>query len=387
MHLQISAKAEDGNSDRISESGPSQSGPSQPETALSCLAKVAAHHGVDLSVDRLRHTYAIGTDPISQTLLLRITKEAGLRARVAPLKWETLLGLGEAYPALVQLINGNWVVVIAACHDAAGEDALSIFDPLAERPEPLVVAKKNFCDNWRGEVILVKRSRAQQASQRPFGFRWFVPELIRERRLLTDVAVAAVLLYALGLVTPFFFQLVIDKVLVHESFTTLLVLTAGAAIALAFDALFSFLRRYLLLYATNKVDIRVATKTFGHLLGLPISFFEHISAGVLVKHMQQARSYSGVSDRSTVLDDAGRAFAPGLHPRALSVQCQTDASCTRIHWFEWTRRYFARGAVPTSALQPLPSRRGSPGPSRRDGAWDANGQIVGHGTLAGQGLG
>jgi ATP-binding cassette subfamily B protein len=75
---------------------------------------------------------------------------------------------------------------------------------------------------------------------------------------------------------------------VHESFTTLYVLAAGAAAALAFDAIFGFLRRYLLLYATNKVDIRIATKTFGHLLGLPVTFFEHISAGVLVKHMQQA---------------------------------------------------------------------------------------------------
>ena len=96
------------------------------------------------------------------------------------------------------------------------------------------------------------------------------------------------LLYALGLALPIFFQLVIDKVLVHESYTTLYVLAVGAAVALVFDAIFSFLRRYLLLYATNRIDIRVATKTFGHLLGLPIAFFEHISAGVLVKHMQQA---------------------------------------------------------------------------------------------------
>src|SRR5204862_514722 len=92
----------------------------------------------------------------------------------------------------------------------------------------------------------------------------------------------------LGLALPIFFQLVIDKVLVHESFTTLYVLAAGAAGALAFDSIFNFLRRYLLLFATNKVDIRVGTKTFGHLLGLPITFFEHSSAGVLVKHMQQA---------------------------------------------------------------------------------------------------
>ena len=61
-------------------------------------------------------------------------------------------------------------------------------------------------------------------NSRSFGFRWFIPELFRERRLFVDVAIAAVLLYALGLVVPVFFQLVIDKVLVHESFTTLYVL-------------------------------------------------------------------------------------------------------------------------------------------------------------------
>jgi ATP-binding cassette, subfamily B, bacterial HlyB/CyaB len=264
------------------------SGTAHPQTALQCLARVAGHHGVDLSVDRLRHTYAVGDGPISQALLLRMAKEAGLRARTTKLTWDALLGLGEAYPALVHLANDNWVIVAAACKDAAGNDAVTVLDPLAEQPEPLVVAKERFCAKWHGNVLLLKRNLGLDTTPRPFGFRWFIPELFRERRLFTDVAVAAVLLYALGLVVPIFFQLVIDKVLVHESFTTLYVLATGVAIALMFDAVFTFLRRYLLLYATNKVDIRIATKTFGHLLGLPISFFEHISAGVLVKHMQQA---------------------------------------------------------------------------------------------------
>jgi ATP-binding cassette subfamily B protein len=262
--------------------------PQQPQTALQCLVSVAGHHGLDLSADRLRHTYAIGDVPISQVLLLRMAIEAGLRARRTRLTWATLVRLGEAYPALAQLANGNWVVVAAPCKDATGDEAVSVFDPLAERPEPLVVAQEKFCANWRGDVILLKRKRGTAGLARPFGFRWFVPELLRERRIFADVAVAAILLYALGLVVPIFFQLVIDKVLVHESFTTLYVLAAGAAIALGFDAVFTFLRRFLLLYATNKVDIRVATKTFRHLVSLPISFFERISAGVLVKHMQQA---------------------------------------------------------------------------------------------------
>ena len=258
-------------------------------TALDCLARIAAHHGIDLSVVGLRHAYALDSNPVSLDLLLRMARDAGLRARHARIDWGTLHRLEEALPALTCLANGNWVVVLRAGQAPDGSEAVSVFDPLAERAgEPLVVGKDLFCARWSGDAILMKRERPSSDGPTAFGLRWFVPELLRQWRLFADVAVAAILLYALGLALPIFFQLVIDKVLVHESFTTLYVLAAGATAALTFDAIFGFLRRYLLLYATNRVDIRVATRTFAHLLGLPITFFEHIAAGVLVKHMQQA---------------------------------------------------------------------------------------------------
>lgn len=262
---------------------------SATRTALECLARVAAHHGVDLPPERLRHAYVVDGSPIALNLLLRMAKDAGLRARHTRLDWGALFRLGGAYPALVRLKNGNWIVVLGAGEGPDGIEVISIFDPLAERrDEALVVDRQLFCARWAGEAILVKRGSRTADGRPAFGLRWFIPELLRQWRLFADVAIAAILLYALGLALPIFFQLVIDKVLVHESFTTLYVLAGGATAALAFDAIFGFLRRYLLLYATNKVDIRVATKTFGHLLGLPVTFFEHISAGVLVKHMQQA---------------------------------------------------------------------------------------------------
>ena len=262
---------------------------SAARTALDCLARVANHHGVDLPVERLRHVYAVDGTPPSVDLLLRMAKEAGLRAQATQLDWGVLFRMGEAYPVLLRLSNGNWVVVLRAAERSDGAAAVVVFDPLAERQdEPLIVDQDQFCARWQGDAILIKRENLSSEGRKKFGIRWFVPELLRQRRLFADVAICALLLYALGLALPIFFQLVIDKVLVHESFTTLYVLAAGAAAALLFDAIFSFLRRYLLLYATNKVDIRVATKTFGHLLGLPVTFFEHISAGVLVKHMQQA---------------------------------------------------------------------------------------------------
>jgi len=127
------------------------------------------------------------------------------------------------------------------------------------------------------------------------GFLWFVPELIRQRTLLRDVAVAALVLHVLGFATPLFFQITVDKVLVHESYATLSVLSDGIVVALLFDAVFTYLRRYLLLFASNKSDVRVGTRTFQHLLRLPLAYFERRSAGVIVKHMQQSRGFSSSS--------------------------------------------------------------------------------------------
>lgn len=255
-------------------------------TNLHCLALIGRHHGVDLSPERLLHDYDVGETRVTTRQLLRMAKDAGLRARSHRLSWNSLLQLGEAYPALAELENGNWIVITGGS-ELEGKCTISVLDPLAERPERMDLGESEFTKRWHGNIILIKRDYPITQDDQPFGFRWFVPDIVRQRSLFRDVGLAAVILYGLGLATPIFFQLVIDKVLVHQSYATLVVLLVGMAVALVFDAVFTFLRRYILLYATNRIDIRVATRTFGHLLSLPIELFEQASAGVLVKHMQQ----------------------------------------------------------------------------------------------------
>ena len=135
--------------------------------------------------------------------------------------------------------------------------------------------------------MLLKKHYSILEENQPFGLRWFIPEFYRQRALLSQVALAILSISLIGLAIPIFFQLVVDKVLVHESYNTLTVLGFGVMVMLLFNAALEYLENYFLLFATNRIDIRLATRTFAKLLSLPVDFYERISSGVLIKHMQQ----------------------------------------------------------------------------------------------------
>ena len=278
--------------------------------------------------------------PVATRQLLRMAKDAGLRARQATAF--VAVACSSLATPIRCLPNSKTATGWSspAPRPAATARRWSGFSTRSpQRPELLLLTEEQFAKSWRGSVVLLKRNYRISDADQPFGFRWFVPELLRQRSLFRDVAIAAFVLYGLGLAMPIFFQLVIDKVLVHESYATLTVLTIGIAIALVFDAVFTFLRRYLLLYATNKIDIRVATRTFGHLLNLPIALFEQASAGVLVKHMQQtSRIREFLTGRLflTLLDGA---FAAGLRAGPAALQRQADACGARLRRPRRPRRH------------------------------------------------
>jgi subfamily B ATP-binding cassette protein HlyB/CyaB len=172
----------------------------------------------------------------------------------------------------------------------AEAEEVAVGDPLADNQRaPLVLKRASLEDAWGGEAVYLRRTASAAAEGQAFGLRWFVPELLRQKSLLRDVAVAAVVLHVVGLAMPIFFQLVIDRVLVHQTYTTLYILVLGVVLAIMFEAMFGFLRQYLVLYATSRIDVRLAGRVFAHLVSLPISFFEKTLSGVVLQHVQQHR--------------------------------------------------------------------------------------------------
>ena len=255
-----------------------------PHTVIQCLTAIAQHHGLQVNPERVIDDYALAAEEPADALLLRIAADIGLKARVDTMSWDMLLAQSGVFPLMARLNSGNGVIVVGA--RAEGEGKVAVLDP-EQGAGVLLLDRTQFCTRWEGEVLLVKRQHALTDPNQPFGLRWFIPEILKQKAAFRDIAIAALAMHFLALASPIFFQLVIDKVLVHQSSSTLAVLGVGIVIALVFDSLFGFLRQILTLGATNKIDMRLTRRTFGHLLSLPIDYFETTTAGVVTRHMQQ----------------------------------------------------------------------------------------------------
>lgn len=257
-----------------------------PHTTIQCLAAIAQHHRLAINPERLIDDYALGPEEPGAATVLRIAAEIGLKAKADKFTWETLQAQGGVFPLIARLSDGNCIIVMAASAKDGGQ--VAVLNPLADNAtEVLVIDREKFCSQWRGDVFLMKRLYALPEENQPFGFRWFIPEILKQKSAFRDIAITAMAMHFLGLASPLFFQLVIDKVLVHQSASTLWVLGVGVVAALVFEAIFGFLRQILTLAASNKIDMRLTRRVFAHLLSLPIDYFETTTAGVITRNMQQ----------------------------------------------------------------------------------------------------
>ena len=117
--------------------------------------------------------------------------------------------------------------------------------------------------------MLVKRRSGAPSGHEKFGFSWFYQAIVKYRRLLAEVVVTSFFIQLFALITPLFFQVIIDKVLVHRSLTTLDVLGVGLLAVSFFEVVLGALRTYVFSHTTNRIDVSLGAELFRHLLALP----------------------------------------------------------------------------------------------------------------------
>ena len=229
----------------------------------------------------------LGSEEPSAAQLAAIAAGHGLRLGEATLDRRKLGALARATPAIVRLANGNAMLLLEVT-GAADAAMATLYDPAVGEATPLVIELARLAAAADGGVLLIQRDGvADESRSRPFDMSWLLHEVMRERRQFRDIAIAALSLSLLALAPAIFWQLLVDRVLVHRSLSTLNVLVGGMAFIIVFDTLFGYARRSLILFATARIDVRLSTFVFDRLLDLRIDYFERTPTGVVTRDVNE----------------------------------------------------------------------------------------------------
>ena len=170
---------------------------------------------------------------------------------------------------------------------------------------PETVSLETLQSQWTGQLIFLTR-RAQLAGEdRRFDHTWFIPAIAKYRRLFGEVLLASLFLQLFALVTPLFFLVVIDKVLLHRGLTTLDVLVIGLVVITFFEVILGGLRTYIFAHTSSRIDVELGARLFRHLLALPIAYFEARQVGqtvARVRELENIRNFLTGSALTVVLD-------------------------------------------------------------------------------------
>ena len=264
------------------------------QSALASLATLLRFHGIAVDLDQLAHR--AGGAQFGAAEIVRAARDHGLKSKSRSASMKRLSGL--PLPAIIRRREGTFLILAKVA-----DEKVLLHDPVNGRPQS--VNLEEFLGVWDGTLILMAKRATISDLGRRFDISWFLQAMHKYRRLLGEVLLASFFLQIFALITPLFFQVVIDKVLVHRGMTTLDVLVIGLLVVSAFESVLTALRTHVFAHTTNRIDVELGARLFKHLLALPIGYFETRRTGdsvARVRELENIRNFLTSSSLTLVVD-------------------------------------------------------------------------------------
>src|SRR5574343_163144 len=284
------------------------------DSGLVCLQILGAFHQVQVDEATLRHDFAayleVGADgaySFGVEAILLSAKSLGLTARLVRQDSERLDK--APWPAIGRHKDGRFFVIAkydAGVNPGTGESSPRILIQHAGQP-PSVLSKSDLLDQWTGDVIFFTSPVSFSGALAKFDFTWFIPAIVKYRRLLGEILIVSLVLQLIGLVTPLFFQVVMDKVLTNHAMKTLNVIAIGLITSYIFEALLTGIRSWMFAHTSSKIDVELGARLFRHLLALPMAYFQSRRVGdsvARIRELENIRSFLTGNALTVVLDIA-----------------------------------------------------------------------------------
>ena len=251
------------------------------DAGLAALVVIARLHGIAADASQLKHAAATDGHAFSEAQLVLSARAIGLRASAVKLVPERLAK--TPFPALALDRTGRHFIL-------AGSDGTTalVLEPGMQAPRTKPVSE--VLERSTGRMLLFTSRASLAGNLARFDFSWFIPAVVKYRRLLLEVLLVSVVLQVFGLVSPLMFQVVMDKVLVNRAYSTLNVVCVALLVSSVFEVLLTGLRNYIFSHTTNRIDVELGARLFRHLLALPLAYFEARRVGDTVARVRELES-------------------------------------------------------------------------------------------------
>ena len=241
-----------------------------------------------LTVPQLIRDNVLTGDEVSSPQIVHCARSVGLKAKEVQLDWDGLAHLKKALPVIARLKSGQCMVVLRVEGDGRRTRSASFCKIRTltkmrrlsstgcglRRPGPAT----SF---WSSATTTLPTRRSRSASD-------LLSALIfRERWIVRDVAICALVLGFLSLTPILFWRVLSDKVIYYKAYDTFYVICLVMLVFIAFETVFGWLRQFLVLFLTSRVDAKISTYVFAKVMNLPMDFFERTQVGKIAYDMNQ----------------------------------------------------------------------------------------------------
>jgi subfamily B ATP-binding cassette protein HlyB/CyaB len=284
------------------------------DSGLSCLQTLSAFHQISVDEATLKHQISghleqspDGQPVFGQEAILLAAKSLGLTARLVrqdPGRFDK-----APFPAIARHQDGRFFVIAKfdpGVHPETGETRPKVLIQHAGSP-PEVLGIEDLLAQWTGDVIFFTSKASFTGALSKFDFTWFIPAIVKYRRLLGEILIVSLVLQLIGLVTPLFFQVVMDKVLTNHAMKTLNVIAIGLITSYLFEAALTGIRSWMFAHTSSKIDVELGARLFRHLLALPMAYFQSRRVGdsvARIRELENIRSFLTGNAMTVVLDIA-----------------------------------------------------------------------------------
>jgi subfamily B ATP-binding cassette protein HlyB/CyaB len=270
-------------------------------SGLLSLLMIARHHGIAVDEAKLQHEF--GRSPFTAETILLAAKRLGMTAKLIEQDPERLEQ--APMPAIAIDKEGNFFIAVRFGYEQGDKTKPRIITQQAGNPEVKIMTPTEFLEQWSGKFIFCISKMNFMRELSKFDFSWFIPAIVKYRKMLAEVLAISFVMQLIGLATPLAFQVVMDKVLVNHALKTLNVVAFGLLAATLFENTLSGIRTWVFARTSSKIDVELGARLYRHLFSLPIAYFQSRRVGdsvARVRELENIRSFLTGNAITLVMD-------------------------------------------------------------------------------------